>query len=807
VNDRFRYRIATLLLCAMLLVLAPLAGQQEPRPATRDVPLAGLQKPVEIFRDRWGVPHIFAQTQEDLFFAQGYMVAHDRMFQLELWMRKAMGRLAEILGPEAVERDRIARLLRYRGDWEAEWRSYSPDTRRIAEAFVRGINAWIEQAGENLPPEFGLLGIRPTPWHPEVVVSRMAAYPMTGNADRELLRAEVVRALGPERAAQLFPTDPRRTPRPEAGLELEGLDERIIAALERAAGEVSFDGDARLVLERRSDDPFGLRALIEGSNNWAISGRRTRTGKPILANDPHRALLLPSLRYIVHLVGPGWNVIGAGEPALPGISIGHNERIAFGLTIFAADQQDIIIERTRADDPQQYFDPAGGGRWRRMEVVEEEIRVKGESAPRKVQLKYTRNGPVIFEEPARQRAYALRWVGSEPGTAGYLGGLAISRAKNWDEFRRALRSWKLPPENFVYADVEGNIGYQAAALVPRRRCDGLLPARGDASACEWEGWLTLDDLPHELNPARQFVATANHKTLPEGEKRLIGFEWSAPFRYRRIEEVLQAAREHDVEASQRLQADVLSRAAVEMRPVMERLPQQHCEDRSRASLPCAVAELRGWDGRMEKDSVAAAIFAAWLARLREAVYRPRVPAEAWRATSRLISLPELIRILREADPQIFTGAEPAAARDRLLGEALQSALGELERRLGGEMRGWRWGALHRATFAHPLAANFEAARAFSRGPVEKPGDGTTVNAAGGANFRHTSGASFRQVIDLADWDRSSATNVPGQSGDPRSPFYDNLLELWAREEHFPLLYSRAAIELHSRERWRLQPRQ
>jgi penicillin amidase len=812
-----------------------------------ELTIAGLSKPVEILRDTWGVPHIYAKTQDDLFFAQGFVVAQDRLWQLDLWRRKAMGELAEIMGPEAVERDRFARLLRYRGDWRAEWLSYSVDTKPIVESFVRGINAYIASIGDNLPVEFKLTGTRPGLWTPEVVVSRMAAYPMTGNASRELLRAMVVRELGAERTAQLFPTDPARIPRPEEGLSLEGMDTNIIAGLERAAGEVSFDGDApsgaansasacgskqraarsllirgltpwatilsplrgcndsKEQIELASADDW---AFSEGSNNWTIAGVKTKSWKPILANDPHRALLLPSLRYIVHLVGPGWDVIGAGEPALPGVSIGHNQRIAFGLTIFAADQQDIVVERTKEDDPGEYFDHTATvtGGWTKLEIVDEEIPVKGE-APRKVQLKFTHHGPVIFEDAPRHRLYVLRWVGTQPGTAGYLAGLAISRAKNWLEFREGLKRWRLPPENFVYADVDGNIGYQAAGLVPARACDGLLPVRGDAKRCDWRGFLRLIELPNEYNPAQKFLATANNNTLAANDKHLIGFEWSSDYRVGRIREVLAAAQEVTVADSERLQADVTSLPARELLPLVARIPPG---DAKRAQ---AVELLKKWDAKMEMDSPSAAIFEAWLGRLRTKVYRPLVPEQAWRTASRLISLPAMIRGLRDADALLFPtkkdgGLSSDEQRNQALAQALDEAIAELERRLGPDMTKWRWGALHTASFTHPLASAKDAARgqAFSLGPVERGGDGNTVNATAGTNYTQSAGASFRQVMDLANWDRSTATNTPGQSGQPGSVNYDDLLTLWAREEHFPLSYSRAAVDKNTKSRLRLVPK-
>ncbi|MGH9863008.1 MAG: penicillin acylase family protein [Candidatus Acidiferrales bacterium] len=760
-------------------VLAQTSGRLE---------VPGLEQPVEVLRDSWGVPHIYAKSQHDLFFAQGFVAAQDRLWQLDLWRRKAEGRLAEILGPAAVERDRYARLLRYRGDMEVEWKSYSPDARQIVEAFAQGINAYIALLGDNLPLEFKLLGLRPEAWKPEVCLSRLAAYPLAGNAELDLLRAELVHRLGAERAAQLLPPDPPQAFQVPAGLSLEGIDPSLIAGLEAAAGRVELPAP-------------------EGSNNWALAGARTETGKPILANDPHRELTLPSLRYIVHLVGPGWNAIGAGEPALPGISIGHNQRIAFGLTVFAADQQDVYVETLRASDPTLYADPTSSTGWSKLVMLEEEIRVRGEPQPRRVQLKFTRHGPVIHEDATRQRAYVLRWVGTEPGTAGYLAGLAISRAQNWREFRRALERWKLPPENFVYADIEGNIGYQASGLVPNRvRGDGLLPVLGSSNQDEWRGFRRLNELPHEFNPARHYVATANHKVLVVGERRVFGFDWSSPYRIDRIREVLNLAQGHTVSDSQRLQADVASLPARELLKLLDQIPS---ENPRRAE---ALGLLRTWDAVLEKESAAAVLYEVWLAKLREAVFRPQLPDDLWQHARASFSLPTLLRALRESDPAFFgSGSQPR--RNQVLAQSLDDAIAELESKQGPEMSHWRWGALHTAEFKHPLASTPARAQALNRGPVERAGDANSVNSTSGASFRQTHGASFRQthgasfreVIDLEDWDRSLASNVPGQSGQPESPHYDDLLELWARDSHFPLLYSRDAVEKNSRERLLLVP--
>ncbi len=731
----------------------------------------GLEHPVEVIRDPWGVPHIFAASQDDLFFAQGFVAAQDRLWQLELWRRRAEGRLAEILGEKFVERDRYARLLRYRGDWDAEWRSYSLDARRIVESFVRGINAYIATVREHPPVEFQWLGIAPQPWTPETCVSRLAAYPMTGNAPLEVARAELLKRLGPERTAKLLPADPPRPLAAPEGLDLDGIEYKVIAGLDAAGSD--------------SDVP-----PAEGSNNWVIAGARTATGKPILANDPHRGLRLPSLRYIVHLVAPGWNVIGAGEPALPGVSIGHNERIAFGLTIFPADQQDLYVERTNPDDSNQYFDPAVPGGWRKIEVQQDDIRVRGELHPRRVELKYTHHGPVIYEDHSRHRAFVLRWVGDEPGTAGYLAGLAISRAQNWKEFRAALERWKLPPENFVYADVDGNIGYQVAGLVPiRRNWDGMLPVPGDPGKFEWKGFYRPDDLPHTFNPQEKFVATANNNTLPSGEQRILGYDWSPPYRADRIREVLGKAQGHTVQDSARLQGDIASLAAGEMLALVQRITP------GSAARSRGLALLRNWDGTLAKDSPAAALYGAWVEKLSENMLRPQLPQDLWTAVREYLGEPALLRAFAHARD----------AGDRALGAALDEAIAELETELGRDWNAWRWGALHTAMFRHVFATNPERTALLNRGPVERGGHAYTVNATPGPGFSQTSGASYREVLDLADWDHSLAINVPGQSGQPESPHYDDLLPLWARDAHFPLLYSRSAVEKRASQRLLLVP--
>lgn len=781
----------TLLLALMFaLLLLPVGSAQQSdlrararralAQTTGEIIAPELKHPVQVLRDEWGIAHIYAETQDDLFFAQGFVAAQDRLWQMEIWRRTGEGKLAEILGPQAVERDRFARLLRYRGDMEAEYRSYAPDAREIISAFVRGVNHLIKTTPpDRLPIEFQLTGIRPEPWTPEVCLTRMAGYVMTRNASTEVLRAQLVRELGTKLVDELLPADPYRPLEIPRGLSLEGIDNRILASANAASGNISF--------AERSND---------GSNNWVVDGTMTKSGKPLLANDPHRAIALPSLRYLVHLVGPGWNLIGAGEPALPGVAAGHNDRVGFGFTIVGIDQQDLYVEEINPANPNEY---RWRGGWRKMRVEKELIKVKGEQSPREVELKFTHHGPVIYEDPERRRAYALRWVGSEPGTAGYLASLSLGRARNWREFLSALERWKVPSENLVYADVDGNIGWVAAGLAPvRRGWSGMLPVPGDGRY-EWQGFLPLSALPQSYNPSSHFIATANHNILPRGYRRELGYEWATPFRFQRILEVLgEKGRKFDVADFERLQHDEVSLPARELTGLLAKARGVSAE------MKPYVEMLTSWDARMDKDSAAAALYAIWQPKLASAVFERHVPAKLWPMIGGRISLVTTIDALKSPTSRWF-GADAVKGRDEALLAALASAVAEAKERLGSNPREWRWGRLHMAPFNHQLATDDERRALFNLPTVATGGDGNTVKAAAGARYRHTHGASFREILDPSDWDRSVATSVPGQSGQPESPHYGDLLPLWAEGKYFPLLFSREKVEAGARARLTLKP--
>jgi penicillin amidase len=716
-----------------------------------EVAVPGLQQPVEVLRDRWGVPHIYARNTHDLFFAQGYITALDRLWQIDMWRRTGTGNLAEVLGPSALRRDRLARAVQFRGDWDAEWRSYGPEAKTIATAFTEGINAHIRSLSGKRPLEFRIAGYDPGLWVPEDCVARVAGLLMTRNITREVARVQDARRFGlPELRKHLAPDPPVALEVPR-GLDLEDVDSSILTAYNETIGPVRF--------------------AEQGSNNWVVDGSMTTTGKPILANDPHRPIQLPSLRKTVHLVAPGWNAFGAGEPALPGIALGHNDRVAFGFTIVGIDQADLYVEKINPSRPDEYLYK---DTWRKFTVVRDTLTVKGRSEPEPIELRYTVHGPVIHEDRARNRAYALRWVGSEPGSAGYLAALSLMRARNWNEFRAGLERYKVPSENLVYADVDGNIGWQAGGLAPiRKNWTGLFPVPGYTGEYEWAGFREAKDLPSSYNPREHFIATANHNILPPGYTVPLGYEWALPFRFDRIKEMLSAGRKFTTSDFERMQQDVTSLPARRFQAILRKwTPPQEAS--------AIVKQVSSWNAVLTADSSAAAIYELWIAGLPAAMFGRELGSRVDLRTT-------LEELEREFNPTA-------------LSKALQGALSELEKRLGKDRQSWSWGRLHRVQFVHPVKG------IRSAGDFARPGDGNTVNATSGPAFQQTAGASYRQIIDLSNWDKSVMTNTPGESGNPNSPHYADLALPWAEGRYHPMPFSRKAVEAATIHRLTLVPK-
>ena len=731
----------------------------------------GLRKPVTVLRDKWGVPHIYAESTEDLGFAQGFVAAQDRLYQIEIWRRIGRGELSEVFGEKFIDRDRMARLMRYRGNMDAEWQSYSPDTKRIAESFVAGINAYIEQEQDRLPIEFTLLDFKPGRWQAEDVLLRTAGLQMTYNASNEIARARLIQQVGLSEAMRWMPTEPNRVPKIPAGVDLKGLDERVLSLYRSVTGIPTLDA-------------------ADGSNNWVVNGSHSATGKPIMASDPHRAVNLPSLRYLTHLVAPGWNVIGGGEPALPGVALGHNESFGFGFTIAAYDQVDLVVETVNHGKPMRYKSEHG---WSPMTIERELIQVRGAYAPVSVELKFTRNGPVIWEDPEQDRVVAVRWSGAQPGTAGYLGALAVGRAKNAEDFRQAVKSWKIPPENLVYGDTEGNIGWLAAGLVPMRTgYSGLLPVSGESGKYSWNGFIPTEELPQTHNPESGFVATANHNIVPDAYRYDLAFDWSVPYRIDRLREVLGSDVKFSVKDFEKLQHDETSLAARGLVQMLRSMPPPR-----NAEAAKAYEMILGWNGVLDRESNAAAVYSLFSRGLRYLFVSESLPA----------NIRDILQT--RLDNRVFMrefARLPAATRVNMVERALTQAWVGATEKLGQDPASWKWGSLHTALFEHPLANTAARAAAFNLGPVPRGGDAFTVNATGGSGLRQTHGATYRHILDFSNWDNSVFTSVPGQSGQPGSPYYGNLLDQWRDGEYAPLLYSREAIEQNLGHRLELIPR-
>ena len=807
-------------LMAAVLALAGCATGPAGTGTASQAPLAftvkGLEEPAEVLVDRWGVPHMYAGTTYDAFVAQGFMAARDRLWQMDLWRKRGLGEMARDFGPAWVESDRMARAVLFRGDMYREWLAYGSDSKRVAEAFVAGVNAYVAQAKANpalLPTEFKLLGYQPSAWSAEDVV-RIRHHGLTLNFTSEVDRALAL--CGGEAGARTDwlrrELDPPITPKLADGLDACALPAaELKKAYALATGAPQFSKD-NIRLADAADAAPGITppvALADadtlasyGSNNWVIAPRLTSIGRPILANDPHRAHGAPSLRYMAHLSAPGMDVIGAGEPFLPGVSIGHNGTIAFGLTRFYMDQEDLYVYETNPQNAEEY---KYKGRWEPMTVVSESIAVKGEAVPRQVKNRYTRHGPVLAADVGKQRSYALRAAWLDLGMAPYFGSMDYMRAQNWDQFRAALNRWGAPGENQVYADRSGNVGWIPGGLTPiRPNWDGLTPVPGDGRY-EWSGYRNGDELPWEFNPARGYVVTANENNIPPNHPAAtkgIGYEWSDSARSRRLKQIFEgkvaSGARFTLEDSQRMQTDIVASSAQRLLKLLAGLRSDEAQRAAGLKL------LQGWDGSMDKDSAAAALYEVWSSKaLRAAVLKATLGDERARLADG--GSPERVLMLLEKPDGWLTPQQ----RDTLLVSSLTPALEELKARLGADMAQWKWGALHRAEFRHPLGAVVDAQtrKKLEVGDWPLSGSGFTPMATSyrPSDYKLTSGASFRMVLDVGNWDASKAINTPGQSGNPDSPHYRDLAPLWAAGQYMPLVYSRAVVERETLQRIRLQP--
>jgi penicillin amidase len=792
-------------------VFVLLAGAAQAAPAQESLTAPGLAQPVEIIRDHWGVSHIYAKSEEDLFFAQGYNAARDRLFQLEMWHRQATGTVAEILGKKELKRDIGNRLFKFRGNLTEELNWYHPHGATIINAFVKGVNAYIDQTERNpdlLSPEFRMLGIKPGKWTAEVVISRFNG--LRANLDEEMNTALAVQAIGADTVKDLKRYQPANPDlRIDPAIDPKLLSTGLLELYDVYRSQLEFSPEQLLpqyratktasALAPKSAAPSGLeiseRRVDMGSNNWTVSGRLTESGFPILAGDPHRIQEVPSLRYWVHLNAPGWNVIGAGEPAIPGVSHGHNDFGAWAYTIYGADTEDLYVYDINPANPLQYKYGTG---WETMKVIRESIAVKGEAATA-VELKYTRHGPVIFEDKAHHKAYAVRAGWMETGTAPYLATLRMDQARNWQEFEAAAAFARMPALNFVWAGKDRSIGYQAAVIAPRRpNFSGLVPVPGDGRY-EWSGFLPIGELPHVLNPEKGFYNTSNDNQVPPGYTHMdaVHYVWADPYRGRAVAEVLGSGRKFTVADMIQLQNSDLSIPARSLVPLL------HDLSFADPAVGKAAERLLHWNYVLDRDSVEAGIYEMFQRRLMANVQMLLVPAAARSS----LGMPPLVRIVAFVTaPDGRFGSDPIKGRNDVLTKSLAEAVAELGKRFGPDMEKWKLGAYHYAKIPHPMTAAVkpDQANQFDVGPLPRGGDAYTITATGGTD-RQASGGSFKIISDTEDWDNSVGLNNPGQSGDVRSPHYRDLFEYWARGKYFPIFFSRPKVESVAEETLTLKP--
>ncbi len=767
--------------------------------------LKGLEAPASISVDTWGMAHIRAETTRDGFFVQGFNAARDRLWQIDLWRKRGLGLLAADFGPGYLMQDRAARLFLYRGDMAPEWAAYGDDAEMICTAFAAGINAGIDQVLSGalpMPPEFTELGTKPARWSAEDVV-RIRTHCLSRNAGSEMARAKVLSLADPDVDLLRQPLSPTVPETEWQNTSTKALPDRALSVYDLATAPVTFSPqrlaatldeaslwsgvDARKTVHR-AEPP------MEGSNNWIVAPALTTSGRAIMASDPHRAHAAPSLRYMTHIKTPDLDLIGAGEPSSPGIMAGHNGQAAFSLTIFCADQEDLFVLETTPDGS-AYRD---GDSFAPLTRIDEVFAVKGE-ADQTLPLLFSHHGPVIFEDKAHQMAVALRTVFTDAGTAPYMCSLKTMRSTTVAGFQKAAETWGAPSVNLIYADVAGDVCWQAAAYVPRRNgWRGLAPVAGDGQF-GWDGYLTAADLPSIVNPDRGFVHSANEMNLPDSWDHAqfpVGFEWFEDGRADRVADVIAAKGASDIAANCALQTDRHSSLAMRL---VTLLPD---------SIPVpARALLRQWDGRADAGSAAALLFEVWLSsHLRPRLLELVAPDPALRKYLQPGNIPTVVRLLEGAHPSLAARAGLAedAARDAFLAQTLNQAWQDISSRFGENPDDWRWGDLHKGWFDHALTP---VKPGFDVGPLAKSGSSTTVMLAhyDASDYRVTVGASVRMVVDVGAWDNSVWINAPGQSGLPQDPHYDDLAPVWAEGEYVPMLYSDAAVAEAAQTRIELTP--
>ena len=788
-----------LVLVAVAAILAAIGVWLVRRPwpqVNGTIDLPGLSAPVEVIRDQWGVPHIYASNEHDLIYAQGYVHAQDRLWQMEFQRRVAGGMLSAFLGKSALQMDRLTRAIGLRRSAENDWAVLDDDTRDMLSAYAEGVNAYIETHRRRLPLEFTILRLDPTPWSPIDTLSwsKMMCHDVCHNYKFELVRARIVAKLGEEAAQELMPPYAEGAPiiMPPEVCEYAWL---------RGASHEEHDGVAAFL-----HDP----GIDRGSNNWVVHGSRTATGMPLLANDMHLVLSMPCIWYEVGLHAGRFDSVGFSTPGAPLVIVGHNSRIAWGVSNMGSDVQDFYIEKLNdLHRPTQF---ASAGEWHDLEIAHEIIDVKGQE-PVQLDVLITSHGPIVndaFEVLEDAEPMALRWVALD-GSRLFRAVALLNQARNWEEFRHAISYWDVPSQNFVYADVDGNIGYQSSGKTPIRvpGHSGLLPVPGWTGEYDWKGFIPYDDMPSVLNPPAGYIVTANNKVVPDDYPCHLSYEWAAPFRAQRAIDLLADEEDATIETMRRIQADSYSLPAEAMRPYLLALdPEDDLQAR-------ALALVEAWDLHCDADQAGAAVYQAWLWFVVKNLLGDELGDELIKDYMFYYSaiVAEMIEWLARPDTRWFNDVSTpqVETRDDILRRSLADAVGWLIKHHGPTPERWQWGRLQTMTFVHQPFGHCgirPVERLFNTKTVAARGDAFTVNAAAyqfEKPFVMRAGVSQRQIIDLSDLENSLAIHSTGQNGQLFHPHREDFVSAWQNVEYHPMLFGRDVVAANAKRILTLTP--
>ena len=770
------------------------------------IQIEGLKGEVTVIRDSWGIPHIYASNVHDLFLAQGYVQAQDRFWQMEFSRRIGSGRLAEILGKPAIESDKFIRTVGWHRAAAQDLEGLDAESLAVLKSYSDGINAYTTGNSGRLGLEFTLLGLigtrfEPEPWTPyhTVTWAKVMAWDLGGNMNNELLRARIATHVGERSLDILVPGFPDEHP----------------VIVEYQAGGATLDAIPEVAYQSFL---FGEGEGI-GSNSWVIAGSRTDTGMALLANDPHLGIQMPAIWYEMGLhcepltaVCP-YDVAGASFPGVPGVIIGHNGSIAWGVTNLGPDVQDLYIERVNPQNPNQY---EYQGDWLDMEIVQEIVHIAGQDDPEVVNVRITRNGPIINDVVGGAQddwtfgwqPLSLSWTALEGGEMTLVRSvLLINQAQNWDEFRYALSLWDVPSQNFVYADVEGNIGYQSPGRIPiRSKGDGSIPVPGWTGEYEWVGYIPFDELPRAYNPPEGYIVTANNAVVGSDYPYFLSRDWDYGYRAQRIVDMIEARTSISIEDIQAMHGDSKPLWAQDVLPYITALSSDH------PRIAEAITLLQSWDGRSLRDSAAAALFESFRIQVVRLMFEDELGDLLYTRAAHALSQ-ALVNELFDPNSVWFNNINTAEVegRDDILLQALQSAVEELSAELGNDMSKWQWGSLHTATFTNAALGQSGIGpieSIFNRGPVAVDGTIATVyntSYSMASPYTVRTVPSYRQIVDLGDLSNSLAIHTTGQSGHPFHRHYDDMIDPWRNIEYHPFLFERVNVEADAQNILTLKP--